>query len=67
MKIHHENALFSTDIYLPASSIKDNEQIRRIRKSTITPNILLELENIFIEVSQALAITKNSLRYITPL
>ena len=67
MKIHHENALFSTGIYLPASSIKDNEQIRRIRKSTITPSILLELENIFIEVSQALAITKNSLRYITPL
>ena len=38
--------------YLTASSIKDHEHMRRLRKSTIAPNMLVELENIFSEVSQ---------------
>ena len=38
--------------YLPAPSIKQYQYMRRLRKSTIAPNMLVELENIFTEVIQ---------------
>ena len=44
MKIHYR--------YLPAPKTKDHKKIRRLRKSTIPPIKLVELENIFSEISQ---------------
>ena len=38
--------------YLTAPSINDHEHMSRRRKSTIKPNMSVELENIFSEVSQ---------------
>ena len=38
--------------YLPVPLMKDQEHMRGMRKSTIVPNILVEVEIIFSEVSQ---------------
>ena len=40
------------DRCLPAPSMKDHEDMIRLKKSKIAPNMLVELENIFSDVSQ---------------